>query len=172
LDSCKKPLGAGSTVVLRERNSGGGKRLSWRWSHGEETSIAEFGDPRTVTAYTLCVFQNDPSSFVSTSLVLQARVPADGTCNGEPCWRPTNTGYRYLDHALTNDGVQSIVLNGGPPGAASITVEGKGARLPSAPLPLDPPVTVELRAEGGACWNATYTMPSKNTAAEFRARSE
>ena len=50
-------------------------------------------------------------------------------------------------------------------------MKGRGGNLRVPSLPLKPPVTVRLvRSDGGACWEATYGVPTRNDATQFRAR--
>jgi len=47
----------------------------------------------------------------------------------------------------------------------------RGAAALAAPsLPFTPPVTAQLVADSGACWEATYSTPLVNDAGHFKAR--
>ena len=94
-----------------------------------------------------------------------ASAPAGGLCRGgKPCWKETSKGYRYSDRDLTPGGLSKIVLKEGATGVAKIMVKGKGSLLglPALPIPSSNlPLTVQLTASNGECWEATYTTPTR-----------
>ena len=45
-------------------------------------------------------------------------------------------------------------------------------RLGISKLPLDLPVTVQLRSGTGECWSAEYDRPTRNSATTFRAHAD
>jgi hypothetical protein len=63
-------------------------------------------------------------------------------------------------------------LKSGIDGKAKIIVKGKGANVEMPTLPLAPPVTVQLQATTGECWEAVYSTPSKNDASQFKAKAD
>jgi len=44
--------------------------------------------------------------------------------------------------------------------------------IPMPPLPLTPPVRVQMQASNGECWEATYSAPLKNDPSLFQARAD
>jgi hypothetical protein len=118
----------------------------------------------------LCVYDGAAGPIAS------AAAPAGGLCNARrprPCWKETGGGVRYANGDLTPDGLQRIDLRAGPDGKAKIVVKGKGEPLALPPLPiLALPVTVQLVASDGACWEATYGGTLRNQPDRFKARSE
>jgi hypothetical protein len=44
--------------------------------------------------------------------------------------------------------------------------------LDMPPLPLTPPIRVQLKSTAGVCWEATYSAPTKNEVKQFKARSD
>ena len=97
-------------------------------------------------------------------------VPPSGTK-----WSALGTkGYKYTDQTVSNDGAQKIILKAGVANKSKALVKGKGANLPD---PLDAgalatPVTAQLlNYESGVCWQGTFTAPSKNTSAMFKAKN-
>jgi hypothetical protein len=59
-------------------------------------------------------------------------------------------------------------------GQGRITLRGKGVNLPVSPLPLVPPVTVDLFVGDGidnACWQATFTAAKRSDVGFFKAKA-
>ena len=144
LSSCIAPDVPARAFVQLTDDVGNDTRdtLLWRWIRGT-TAPSLFGDPTTVTPYTLCVHDAVDGSLMSLF------VPPGVN------WRQTNSGFVYTDGSLINDGVRKIVLKSGT-GNAKILVRGKGTLLNMTDLTaLDMPVTVQM-TNGMTCWEATY----------------
>jgi hypothetical protein len=91
----------------------------------------------------------------------------------KPCWREGASGFRYVDHDLTPDGVQQLVLRAGPDGKAEIALKGRGADLHMPALPISHlPVQAQIANTAGACWSATYGTTLRDDAAIFKAKSQ
>ena len=141
--------------------------LTWKWSSSGTTSKADFGSPTTTTAYALCLYD-------AGGRQLAAVAPAGGTCGTKPCWTEVVAGFRYADAALTPDGLRSVTLTAGGPGAGRLAVRGKGTQLAVPTLPLAVPVRVQVRrSDDSMCWEATFSgTPTRNDAQRFGARSD
>jgi hypothetical protein len=85
------------------------------------------------------------------------------TCGTKPCWAATATGYRYSDRAGIPDGITAVRVLGGTSGTAKIALKGKGAGLPQLGLPYQTPVTAQLQASNGQCWEASYTTATSSS---------
>jgi len=172
-------------VDLQDKSPDSGDRLTWKWAKGEETLAAHLGDPTTTTSYQLCVYdESDPTP----ALLIDALVPAGGTCAGKPCWRQLgNTssikGYKYKDADTTPDGIDQLVLKVGAAGSARFTLKGKGALLPLPGEPPRPPVLpmaspvslrLQLRADTGSCWESTVSQIGvlRNDVQQLKARTD
>jgi len=72
---------------------------------------------------------------------------------------------------LLPDGLARVMLTPGAAGKAKTVVKGRGANL-DMPSPLDVtvPVRVQLQAENGQCWEATYTSAQQDREDVFRAK--
>jgi hypothetical protein len=103
---------------------------------------------------------------------MRALVPAGGTCSGKPCWKATASGFKYTDKALVADGVKTLDLKAGIAGKASAKLTGKGTNLQTPSLPLQLPVTAQLHSSDGQCWGADFSVPTKNLATQFKAKSD
>ena len=158
-------------IILKDRLDGK-DLLTWKWTRGETTSKADFGDPTLTTSYALCLYDSTTGVL---SRALAASIPAGDTCGGRPCWRETKQGFKYVDKEATPGGVRSMVLKEGLQGAAQITLKAMGVdlQMPSLPLEQDTMVTVQLKIELGICWSADYASPAlRNEQGEFRDKSD
>jgi len=137
---------------------------------GERTPPEAFGDPRVGESYSLCIYEQSQGG---SAIALQARAHAGGTCGRAACWRQAGprSGFTYRNETANEDGITRIELEPGETGKASIIVKGDGANLPMPSLPLQLPVTVQLQATNGECWEASYSASGvgRNDADRFRA---
>jgi hypothetical protein len=119
---------------------------------------------------TICIYD---TGVPGQTLRLSARAPAGGVCTGRPCWKETDSGFRYADRELTPDGLATARLKAGSPGAGRIAVKGRGANLALPVLPFTAPVIVQLqRRDGVPCWTATFSAPDTNTSEQIRAKAD
>jgi cysteine-rich repeat protein len=165
---CKVPtLPLKAQLVLKDKTPDKGDRVVWKWTKGEATTFGELGNPTTTDDYELCVYGPGPS------LLFSGRVPAGGTCHGLPCWKTiVGKGYSYKDKDRTPDGMEKLSLTSGVAGAAKISAKGKAERLNMPTLgSLALPIEAQLRG-AGQCWGATYSTPTVNTTAQFKAKSD
>jgi len=147
-------------------------RLAWKWTASANVDPNDFGDPLTTTSYRLCLYD-------TTGVLLNAEAPADGMCGTRPCWRTHGgavvDGFKYNDRTGTPGRLGKLVLRSGGPGRGRIQANPprRGGTLTLPPLPLAPPVRVQLhQSDSGACWDATYTNPAKNDPTRFKAKSD
>jgi cysteine-rich repeat protein len=160
---------AGSKLDIRTGADPKKRKVSWRW-RGSAPGAADFGNPLTTSDYSLCVYLGPLPGGTATA-TLSAHVPADGTCDGDPCWRSTGSGYSYRDRDATPDGVTAISLSGRSEDSARIVLKGKGMHLPlPTALQSGPDVTalVQLRRKdaSGQCWSSQIAA-STSTSERF-----
>jgi hypothetical protein len=164
---CRKPIAAGASTIQLKANANPNKKgLTWKWTKGAATTLADFGDPTAVTDYVVCAYDETAGT---TSLVMNAAAPAGSN------WVPTSAGFKFASHTLTPNGLKQIILQQGVAGKAKITVSGKGANLglPTLPLKQDPGIVVQLQNSAGVCWEADYSTPAKpNNSASFKDKSD
>jgi hypothetical protein len=167
--SCRVP--AASQTTLRVLDGDGGRdKITWTWK-GEETLLADFGDPLSTSDYTLCLYDHVSSSPV---LVSEHDMPAGESCKGKPCWKAASSGLLYKDPRLEHGPIKAVKLVPGADGKAKIKVKAKGPTVapPRLPLAVSPEVTAQLHnLETGECWSATYTSAITNDAVELKAKS-
>jgi hypothetical protein len=132
----------------------------WRWSKGEATTLAEFGDPASTTDYALCMYDESGPP----ALVFRALAPAGGTCRvtNRSCWSQVGSNWKYRDAFRTPEGLLSVMLKPNVTGLAKIIVKGGRERVTLPTMPLGLPVRVQLQASTGECWESTYSSPVLN----------
>jgi hypothetical protein len=123
----------------------------------------ESSGPLVETDFTFCLYgpTGEP--------ILEAAAPAGDVCGDEPCWKARKRGFTYRDGARDPDGLRKVVLTAGEDGKAIVAVLGDGERLPLPPLGLELPLTAQLQAEGGECWEAVLPSARRNDAEVLRA---
>ncbi len=154
--ACCQPIQAGKAkLVLKDTFPDGGDELGWKWTRGEVTPKAAFGDPVTTTDYELCLYADGQR-------VTSWRAPAGQLCRGRPCWKSAAKGFAYKDGDGTPDGLLGLKLvEGLVAGKPKLGAKGKGDRLDLPDLgSLTGVLDVQLqRSGGGPCWGARYTPP-------------
>jgi hypothetical protein len=133
----------------------------------EATSAADFTDPTGSGAILFCMYEEG-------ALVFEAGAPS-----GE-AWRTigkasAGRGYKYTSSSATPDGVRKMQLKAGAQGKAKVIVSLGGGQLDAAPLgapslPVSLPLTVQVQADEGACWQAAYASAESNTSSELSCR--
>ena len=158
-----------SVLQFKDRTPDVGDQVVFKWSKGQATQTADFGDPINTDDYALCLFDG------VGGLLFESRAPAGDTCGTKPCWRALGIkGFSYKDALHTPEGVDKIILKAGLQGKAKTQFKGKGDNLPAFSLPLSLPVTAQLQAENGQCWEATFSTAGskKNDATQFKGKSD
>jgi len=169
--TCRQTIAARkSTLVLKDSATDAKDKLVWKWAKGQTTELADYGDPTTVDAFELCLFDETSGEPV---VVGSARLPAGGTCPDRPCWRATSTGYKYANKLGTPDGLTKLQLRAGPDGGSVAIAKGKGEALSTPALPLGTATRVQLRG-ADACWEATFSPAGtkRNDSAVFKGLSD
>ncbi len=165
---CRVPTSPGTALLqLKNRTPDTGDLVSWKWTRGAATTVADLGLPLDTTDYTLCVFDQG-----GTRLVLGATAPAGGLCAGRACWKQSTKGFGYKDKDRTPSGLEKMSLTAGTTGKAKVTLKGKGPNLALPALGLTLPVRVQLQASDAACFEATYSSAQLNTSSQLKARSD
>jgi len=162
-----------SKLSVKVDPAGKRSRMKWKWTKGDETTLADLGNPvEDLPHYSLCVYDASASP---QPLASAAFLPGR-SCNGKPCWRAVSSkGYKLTDKSGLPQGIVGAKLIAGGSGRATLLVNAKGGSLSPPALPLQAPVTAQLVVNEGArqlCWEATFTEPSKNDGTTFNARGE
>ncbi len=143
--------------------------LEWKWGRGQETLLADFGDPvGGMTTYTACVFEPSVNAH-------RLQMNAYPGCTDDRCWTATSRGFKFK---ARSGYLRRMTLRAGPDGKAAIDFRAKST---PGVLPFVPEVTVQLKAwhydlGGGptvdTCWAATFSAPTQNTDTKFKASSD
>jgi DNA-binding beta-propeller fold protein YncE len=167
---CRRPVvGNEGTVTIVDAADDARDRFVWKWARGEETSLADFGDPLATPAdQVFCVY--DASA--GPQPVLASGAVAGRFCEEKPCWKAGETKFALRETDFTPHGLRAVVLRAGGDAQAKIVARGKGRRLVLPALPLAVPVIVQMQAADGRCWEAVYGAPSHNDAERFKARAD
>jgi hypothetical protein len=164
--ACRAPSPRGASLTFQNDADPAHDSVSWRWKAGSGTAKDDFGTPLTSTDFGLCVYEPG-------GLVWSAHAPAGGVCGSGSCWRDLASGFGYRDRERTPDGVAKLDLKAGRSGRGNLRLRGRGANLSLPGRGLALPVTVRLiLSDGGACWEAVYSSPSRNDATRFDAKSD
>jgi hypothetical protein len=165
---CRTPVAAGRAVLkIKDAANDAKDRLVWKWRRGAATSVSDFGIPTAgQTAYALCIYDGGDGQ------LLRAEAPAGQQCRGTNCWTFSGNTFRYRDRDASPDGLTLIKLKAGISGKAAAIVKAKGENLATPGLPLGLPVTVQLHASSGACWESTHSTAGRNDATQFKGKSD
>jgi hypothetical protein len=166
VSGCQPAVPQKAQLQLKKGKTSTANKLLWQWVSSGTVNLSDFGDPSTSTSYLLCVYD-------ATGALLRAEALAGGMCGTKPCWKASGkTGFTYTNKAGTPAGLTKVILKAGKPDHGKLQVKGAGTNLSFPTLPLTTPVRAQLRQSGSSiCWEATYSTVSKNTATEFKAKS-
>jgi cysteine-rich repeat protein len=173
--TCRKPTLAEKSLILLKNNADdGADKLVWKWTFGEATPVADYGDPTATASYLLCLYDMSGGS----QPLLTFAAPSGGSCLGQPCWQaPNTTSFKYKDKLGTPNGLSFVKLQEGlTNGEAKILVKGKSFHLglpSSVSLNFTLPVTLQLlNTQTSVCWEAEYSTFLVKEADQFKARSD
>lgn len=134
------------------------------------------GEPTFTNDYALCIY-DESSPGPSPSLLLRATAPAGAECGNRPCWSVLprkaafsfqRQGFFYTDASGGADGMKRMRVQAGN-GGTKLRAQASGTpfTLPQLPVPL--PLLVQVQAENGTCWEATYdgATTRRNDATRF-----
>jgi hypothetical protein len=155
-----------SKLLIKDATPDAIDKVIWKWIRGETVTLADFGDPLATDDYAFCLFD-------TTGLVMQAAMPAGGTCGTKPCWKALNgKGYKYVDSTGTPDGINKLLLKAGGPGLSKVIMKGKGDNLLMPTLPLTLNVQAEVRSSNGQCWSTIHTATGtvRNDSTQFKSK--
>lgn len=151
---------ASSSLVLRDPGVDARRTLTFTWKRGA-ASLPELGDPTASTETALCVYDANGLAIATASKPGAA-------------WDDLGaSGFRLRDPSGGAGGIVQARLKPGAGTSATLTLKGKGAKMPDLALPLVPPVTAQLvTSDGGVCWQGVYAPggSTRSTATSFRGK--
>ena len=152
-------------LKVRDSSSNSGDSVKFLWKGGPSLVI-DMGDPTQTTRYELCIYDNRG---------VQMAMGVNGGAGWSTLGSPSSPkGYKFLDSAAAQNGIKLIKTKGSNFDKAQVKMIGKGTALPdTADLPLQYPVTAQVYASDGMCWEAQFTQPqtSKNDSGSFGAKA-
>jgi hypothetical protein len=159
--------GAKSSFQLKDSGTDSKDQIKWKLSKGGMLDHPMLGDPVTMRAYTLCIY--DETAGVRSVTI----DPSASWDDKDP------KGFNYKDKNGAEDGVTKASLRAGAAGKSAASVAARGVNVPMpAPLSMteffdiDTAVTVQLvNDETSLCWTSEFTAASKNTAEQFKAKA-
>lgn len=167
---CRTPFVTGKSQLQLKDNADNSKdKGKFQWKAGSATTLLDFNDPLTAgETYSWCLYDDG-------ALVRGSDVPSAGTCGTKPCWKATGTkGFQFKGDKEIN-GVAQIKLKEGVDGKAQVQVkaQSKLGNFVSPTLPLSTNVVSQLVIDDGVaplCFEATFTAPKKNDAAQYKSK--
>lgn len=161
--TCAQPVESGMALLIMKDAPGEPRdSLVWKWLKGSVTAKDTFGTPDDGDGLVFCLYD-------AGGLVAHATIPGGGGL-----WSERKSGFRYTNALRTPDGVKTVVLKEGlSPGKATIRVIAKGTALGLPALAgLASPVTAQLTAATGSCWEAVYSEPFDQSDTTFKDRAD
>jgi len=174
LGGCKTALSGKSQLQIKLKASDPSRnQLKFKYNKGAATFDTEFGDPVGGSPqYSLCVWD----SSVDPQPLLEAQILPGGTCGTKPCWKATpGKRLQYKNKGGNADGVEQVKIKAdGSPDKTQIQVKAKGASFAAPTLPLTTTVTAQFLVDDGGitCWEVPMSTPTKNDAAQFKAKGD
>ncbi len=172
ISECRRSVISRAGSLVLKSASSAKRSLSWKWSKGAATSLADFGEPSDHDGYALCIYDESGSQ---PGLLFGAVAPAGGSCGAKPCWHAAGKNSQlYRDPAGTPDGLTALTLHAGPQGKAKLSATASGANLALPILPLPLPLRLQLQSQGGGCWEAEFsaTGTKQNGSDGFKAKPD
>jgi hypothetical protein len=177
--TCTGGFAKGGLII---KEAAGKEKLIAKLLKGPSISQSDFGDPLTgSTKYKLCIY--DDTATLAGTVVVDRGSATDCSGGATDCWgaiggAPGGKGYKFKDNDFASDGVQKILLKGGPSSAGKSKILLKG-RSGTLPLPIAPSLTTTTSvtmqfhgddAAGLGCWEATLTDIKKQLSDNFKAK--
>jgi hypothetical protein len=166
---CATPTAARGASLLLRASASGRTRARYVWGKGPAVPFEEFGDPAGGQDLRLCVYTARGAGGFALAL------RASPSASGGGAWTPRSTGWKFKSSTGVPDGVSGVVLRGSTlPLRARLQVQAmRDPEFPAGlPLSGSPNVIAQLKTSFGACWGATFSAPTNDTATKFRAKSD
>lgn len=163
------PPDATMEASLRLRTLTSGRNLAqFEWGKGMVVPLAAFGNPTEGELLQLCIYDQTGPDTYALALTGSPSVSAGGAWTGRP------TGWRFRSKTGIPDGITGVTLTAvAMPLLAKVRVKTMNSPVfPALPLQQNPSVVVQFKTSFGACWGATFSAPTANTATEFKAKSD
>jgi 6-phosphogluconolactonase (cycloisomerase 2 family) len=185
LTTCQSPALKKSRLLVKDplppealefgnREAGKKDQVIWKWRGGAAAAGA-FGDPAGARDdLVACLYD----ASIAPQPVTQMLAAAEGSCgkSAKPCWKvsgstPGERSFKMKDTGLKPHGIKLLKLKEGAVGRAKITLKAQKYFVPTPLLPLALPVTMQLQAATGECWEAVFDQPKHNDPDRFDAET-
>jgi hypothetical protein len=145
-NTCLGPAKAVFKIKNKSLDTRDGLRFTWS---GGPSLVGDMGDPTQSTRYELCVYDDR-----GVQMAVGVNPGAGWDTVGSPS---SPKGYKYKDSSALQNGVKLIKTKASNLDKAKVKLVGKGDALPdTADLPFQFPVTAQLYASDGMCWEAEF----------------
>lgn len=174
--SCRLAASGKSLLQIKDKSPGvadAKDSINWKWSKGDATLLAEFGDPAGgAGTYRLCLYDG-------SGLLRELDLPTGAGGQGDqPGWfqgsdSATSGSFTFRDKSGGDSGVVAAKLKAGETGKAQLKIKAAGLSLEAITPPLAAPVTAQLLFSDGSgtrCWQTTFPTPTKNEDGVFKAK--
>lgn len=154
-----------AVLKIRDSASDSGDSVKFLWKGGPSL-VPDMGNPTQTTTYELCIYDGRG--------VQMAMSVAPGSGWSVLGSTASPKGYKFKDNAGSNDGVKLIKTKGSNLDKAQVKLVAKGSALPDTEdLPLQYPVTAQVYASDGMCWDAEFSQiqTKKNDSGKFGANA-
>ncbi len=146
--TCTTPVKGKLIYKDKESSKDKADKVVFLWKGGPAL-INDLGDPTQTTEYELCVYDN-----TGVQLAMNVQPGANWKTLGQPA---SPKGYKFKDKNTAQDGVKLVLAKASNLDKAKAKVVAKGVNLPdTATLPFQFPVTAQLYASDGMCWEAQF----------------
>jgi probable HAF family extracellular repeat protein len=166
---CATPTVAGGASLLLQTVRPGHNQARFRWGKGPVVPLTDFGDPGGGELTRLCVYDQMGPGRYALALRGSPAVSEGGA------WKAKPTGWTFKSKVGAPDGITGVTLKAGTaPRKVNVQVTAKGDPAFPAGLPLhtSPRVVAQFKTSLEKCWGATFSTPIKNSATEFKAKSD
>jgi len=175
--TCDQATSLRSTLMVKNSSDPTKNKVTWKWLSSDGLDLTGLGVDDGGHDLGLCVYDGN-------EIVLSARVPSFGDCQGAACWdvdfEKGKVKYRSDDSLPDGIGkLQVVSVETETKSLGKISVSGKGASLAltdSDPPGLALPVKARLvSSDGDSCWEGTFSVPANvktNDAGSFKAKSD
>jgi hypothetical protein len=144
--TCTSALKGKLKIKDSSDNSKDGVKFLWK---GGPSLVSNMGDPTLTTRYELCIYDN-----LGVRMAMGVPPGPEWELIGLPS---SPKGYKFSDIGAQNDGVRLIKTKGSNLSNAKVKLLGKGGNLPdNSMLPFQYPVTAQLHASDGMCWEVQF----------------
>jgi hypothetical protein len=154
-----------AVLKIRDASADSGDSVKFLWKGGPSL-VPDMGNPTQTTTYELCIYDGR-----GVQMAMSVPPGSGWSVLGSTA---SPKGYKFKDNSASNDGVKLIKTKGSNLDKAQVKLVAKGSALPDTEdLPLQYPVTAQVYASDGMCWDAEFTQmqTKKNDSGKFGANA-